>query len=160
MGIITISGFKMLQDKLKEMQTEATNITSRIKEARGDSPELSENKELIDALEDQKNLDIKITELKEKLEKIKVVDIKSYPDEIKNKVNFGATVTYINCDTDKETTVKIVGTDEISLSNEIKEISYLSPVGSSLLKKEVGEEVDIITPSGDVLIEIISIKYK
>lgn len=159
MEIITINGFQMLQEKLKKLQQEANDVTARIKEARGDSPEISENKELIDAIEDQTKIDVKITELKSKIEKIKVVDINNYPESIKDKVNFGATVTYVDCDTEKEVTVKIVGTDEISLENDIKEISYLSPIGSSLLKKEVGDEVDIMTPSGDMLVEIISIKY-
>lgn len=160
MRLITKQGFEALQVKLKQFREEAIEITKRVQEARSDSTEMAENKELIDALEDQSNMDKKIIDLEEKIKTIKVIDIENYNPENKNIVNFGAKVTIFDCDLKKEFRYQIVGPDEIdTLNKELIKISYLSPVGAALMKKSLNEEVDVIIPNGEKLFEIIKIDY-
>lgn len=160
MELITKEGYLGLQNKLKSLRGEIDEITERIKNAREDSPELSENKEYLEALEDQSRLDKKILETEEKISTIRIVDIEEYTDEMKIKAKFGCTVKVLDCDTGEEFVYKIVGVDEVdTLNKECLKISYKSPVGASILNKEVGDETDVITPKGERVLEIIEIKY-
>lgn len=160
MDLITKEGFEGLQVKLKEFRGQISEITERIKEARADSPELSENKEFIEASEDQARLDKKILDIEEKIATIKVIDINDYTDEMKSKIRFGCTVKILDCDNNKEHKYRIVGGDEVdTLNKKCQSISYNSPVGSALIGKSVGEEADIFTPSGERLFEILEINY-
>lgn len=163
MELITKEGYSALQQKRKEFREEVDKITERIKNAREDSPELSENKEYIEALEDQARLDKKMLDMEEKMAKIRVIDISEYSDEMKTRVKFGCTVKVLDCDTDEEFTFKIVGVDEVDTlskdKNAIQKISYKSPVGSSLLNKEVGDEADVVIPNGERVLEIIELTY-
>ena len=160
MELITKKGFSELQVKLRELREHTKIITERIKDAISDSPELSENKEYIEALEDQRRLDLNIINLEEKISTIRVIDINDYTDNLKNVSRFGCTVTIIDCETNQKATYQIVGVDEIGkLDNECLKISYKSPVGEALLKKEVGDIADIMTPSGERELEILEIKY-
>lgn len=68
----------------------------------------------------------------------------------------------INCDiavqdvkTNEKLNYKIVSPDT---SKKVNDVSFLSPVGRSLLMKEVGDEVTIETPGGKLQYNIQSIK--
>ena len=73
------------------------------------------------------------------------------------KVVFGATVTLLDLNTDKEITYKIVGEDEASIENNL--ISYKTPIAKGLLGKVEGDEVAIKIPKGTVEYEIVEVKY-
>lgn len=161
MDLITKEGYSNLQTKLKEYRGQTEEITERVKLAREDSAEISENKEYIEALEDQDRLDKKIIDLERKIATIRVIDINDYTEEMKTKVRFGCTVLVLDCDTDEKHQYKIVGVDEVdTLKKDVcLSISCKSPVGSSIIGKGVGEEADILTPSGDRVFEILEIEY-
>ena len=74
-----------------------------------------------------------------------------------NQVFFGATVTYVGED-EKEHTVQLVGVDEANLASG--KISWISPLARALLKREVGDEVELRAPGSTTIIEILSIEYK
>ena len=73
------------------------------------------------------------------------------------KVIFGATVTILNVDNDKETTYRIVGDDEADIKQNL--ISVNSPIARGLIGKELDDMVNIQTPSGTVEYEIIEVEY-
>jgi transcription elongation factor GreA len=160
MDLITKEGFEGLKIKLADYRGQITDITDRIREARSDSPELSENKAFIEASEDQARLDRKILDIEEKITTIKVIDINDYTEEMKDKVRFGCTVKILDCDTNEKYQYQIVGVDEVdTLNKECLRISYKSPVGFSLIGKSVGQEADVFTPSGERLFEVLEINY-
>lgn len=72
-------------------------------------------------------------------------------------VNFGARVTVLDENTDEETTYCIVSEYEADISKGF--ISHTSPIGRSLMRKEIGDLLTIKTPGGDKHYEILDIKY-
>ncbi len=73
-----------------------------------------------------------------------------------DKVQFSATVTVENEDGEVKT-YSIVGTDETDSKKNW--ISWKSPIARSLLGKSVGDYVTVYTPSGEVELEILEVKY-
>jgi transcription elongation factor GreB len=74
----------------------------------------------------------------------------------RDRVFFGATVTYAN-ERDDQVTVKIVGVDEADLA--AGKISIGSPVALALLQARRGDEVTVRTPRGPEVLEVIEIRY-
>jgi len=73
-----------------------------------------------------------------------------------DQVFFGATVTYVD-DAARERTVTILGIDEAV--SALGQISWVSPVASALLKARVGDEVNLLTPQGMQLLEVLKVDY-
>lgn len=74
----------------------------------------------------------------------------------RDKVFFGATVTYARLD-DTEVTVTIVGMEEADARQG--RISWVSPIARALLGKTVGDVAKLRTPAGPEEIEVVSIAY-
>ncbi|MDF7674448.1 transcription elongation factor GreB [Acetobacteraceae bacterium ESL0709] len=74
----------------------------------------------------------------------------------REQVFFGATVRYVD-EEDREHEVTLLGVDEAAL--ERGEVSLVSPVARALMRARVGDEVTLQTPSGPLLIEVLSIRY-
>jgi transcription elongation factor GreB len=74
----------------------------------------------------------------------------------RDRVYFGATVTYMRED-ESEVTVTIVGIDEID--SEKNHVSWISPIARALLKAGVGDTVILRTPTGPESLEVIVIRY-
>ena len=74
----------------------------------------------------------------------------------RDRVFFGATVTYAN-ERDDQVTVKIVGVDEADLA--AGKINIGSPVALALLRARRGDEVTVRTPRGPEVLEVIDIRY-
>ena len=70
---------------------------------------------------------------------------------------FGVTVTVVNADTDEEVTYKIVGDDEADV--KANKISVSSPIARALIGKEVGDEVIVKAPGGDICYEIDDVQH-
>jgi transcription elongation factor GreA len=73
------------------------------------------------------------------------------------KIVFGATVKIFDNQKDVELTYQIVGEDEAM--SDAKKISYTSPLGKSLIGKEIGDEVVVKAPKGDLSYEVQDIQY-
>jgi len=72
-------------------------------------------------------------------------------------IMFGATVTIINEETDEESVYQIVGEVEADLSKG--RISNTSPIGRTLIGKEVGDTFRVTTPAGEKYFEVLDLKY-
>jgi transcription elongation factor GreB len=70
-------------------------------------------------------------------------------------VFFGATVEYARKDNTHKVT--IVGIDEADLTNG--KINWLSPVARALMRAHVGDVIEVRTPSGPEMVEVLSIDY-
>jgi transcription elongation factor GreA len=75
-----------------------------------------------------------------------------------DKVAFGATVSLLDVETEEECCYSLVGSEEADVKSGT--ISIDSPVGRSLLGREVGDEVEIRAPAKVVRYEIMDISYK
>jgi transcription elongation factor GreA len=72
-----------------------------------------------------------------------------------DRVVFGTTVLLNDLDTGDEFKIRLVGPDESNVDDG--DISVLSPLGRALIGKEPGDEIQVKTPGGLRLLEIINI---
>ena len=73
-----------------------------------------------------------------------------------DQVFFGATVTYVD-NSGAERCVTILGIDEAN--SALGQISWISPVARALLKSRVGDEVNLVTPHGVQVLEVLKVAY-
>ena len=123
----------------------------------------SENGDYIYGKKRLREIDRRIRFLNQRLEFAVVVDnqARKSGDADSEQVFFGATVTYVNLegiDSGKETTITIVGVDEVDL--ECGQVSWVSPIAKALIKARLGDCVKIQTPTGPTEIEILDVQYQ
>jgi len=129
-------------------------IIAAIAEARAHG-DLRENAEYHAAREEQGFTEGRIRQLESELSGAQVIDVsKLNPGD---KVVFGATVTLYDADADSETTYQIVG----DLESDIKafRIAITSPIARAMIGKEVGDEIVVRAPAGELTYEIVNVKY-
>lgn len=149
---ITTQGYAALKKELERLKTveRPENIKAiEVARAHGD---LSENAEYHAAKERQSFLEGRIGEISYKVGNAKVIDPASVPKDV---VRFASRVVLENLDSEERVEYMIVGADEA----DIKEgkISVSSPLGSSLIGKEPGDEAIVQAPGGKRIYEIIDI---
>jgi transcription elongation factor GreA len=151
---LTLKGKKLLEDELKHLVTvEREQVKQAISEAR-ELGDLKENAEYSAAKERQSIIEGRILDVQSKIARGRVVDVAAIKSV---KVVFGATVTVYDHQKDTTFTFQIVGEDEAM--TDPNKISYNSPLGKSLIGKEVGDEAIVKAPKGDLTYEIQDLKY-
>ncbi len=145
-------GFEQLTEELKRLKLERPQIVDAIEEARAHG-DLSENAEYHAAKERQGQVEAQIADLEDRLSRALVIDPTTLSGD---KVVFGATVSLVDED-DKKVRYQLVGQQEADA--KIGRISYSSPLGRALIGRQVGEEVEVATPSGDRYYEIEKIEF-
>jgi transcription elongation factor GreA len=147
-------GFAHLHAQLHKLKTqERPAVVEAIEEARAHG-DLSENAEYHAAKERQGQIEAQIADLEGKLSRAIVIDPATLSGD---KVTFGATVSLVDED-DKRVVYQIVGAEEADARGG--RISYSSPLGRALINRKVGDEVEVVTPSGDKYYEIAQIEFK
>jgi transcription elongation factor GreA len=151
---ITMAGKLKIEAELDHLiKIEREQVKKDIAEAR-ELGDLKENAEYHAAKERQGVIEGRISQLQGVIARARVVEVGKISS---SKIVFGATVTLFDPEKDIRHTYKLVGEDE----SEFKEnkISYVSPLGRALIGKEVGDNVVVKAPKGDVEYEIEEIQY-
>ncbi|MEG1751877.1 MAG: transcription elongation factor GreA [Clostridia bacterium] len=150
---LTAEGKKELEKKLKEyVAVRRPEVINKIGEARSFG-DLSENSEYDAAKDEQAQIEAEIKEMEFKIRTCEIIDQKKIDTK---KVSIGCFVKVLDKDYKEEVEYKIVGSSE---SNAIKGlISNESPVGSILIGKKIGEEVQVQTPAGFCNLKILAIR--
>ena len=152
---MTVEGEAALRTELERLtKVERPRIVAAIAEAR-EHGDLKENAEYHAAREQQGFTEGRIQEIEGKLSYVQIIDVTKLPET--GKVIFGSTVTIINIDTDEELTYKIVGDDEADVKQG--KISYQSPIARALMGKQMGEEIVVKAPAGEIEYEIDLVKH-
>ena len=151
---MTAQGFAQLEEELKRLKTEERPAISRALEEARAHGDLSENAEYHAAKERQAFVETRVADLEDKVSRAQVIDASKLSG---GTVKFGATVTLIDDDTESEMHFQIVGEDESDVKQ--KRLSISSPLARALIGKEVGDEVEVTTPGGHKLYELIKIKF-
>jgi transcription elongation factor GreB len=149
---ITPEGAKKLQEELGALRSkERPKVVTEVADAAAQG-DRSENAEYIYGKKRLREIDRRMRFLTKRLESAVVVA----PGETRRdgKVFFGAIVE-IEDEEGTRTRYQIVGEDEIDLSRG--RVSWRSPIGRSLLKKEEGDTVILRRPSGEVELTIVSV---
>ncbi len=144
-------GYDSLKNELHKLKTiDRPNIINQIAEAR-DKGDLSENAEYDAAKEAQGLLESRIAKLEEDLVNARVIERTTDA----SKVHLLSTVVIKRQHTDVNMTYTIVSESEANLAE--KKISITSPIGKSLVGKSVGDLVEVNTPNGVAIFEILDI---
>ena len=112
--------------------------------------DLSENAEYQSAREEQADAEDRISELENILKVSEIITAKHT-----SQVEIGSNIVIKKKGNGEEMKYQIVGPEEVNVL--AGKISYLSPLGSSLMKKKKGDEVTVETPKGKIVYELIRI---
>src|ERR1051325_6475873 len=146
-------GPRKLTDELKRLQREERPAIVEAIEAARAHGDLSENAEYHAAKERQGQIEATIADLEDPLSRAMVIDPTTPPG---NKDAFGATAPSLDEDEQK---VKYQLGGQVEADAKDGRISYNSPLGRALIGRQVGEEVEVTTPSGDRYYEIKKIEF-
>lgn len=152
---ITKKGIESLEKEIKNLKhIERPAIIEAISTAR-EFGDLSENAEYHAAREKQSFVEGRILDLEDKLSRAEVIDTSKLS---KDSVKFGATVKLVDDDTEEESTYVIVGEYEADITK--RRVSIQSPIAKGLIGKTVGDVVEVLTPNGRKVFEILEISYE
>lgn len=151
---MTKEGYARLEAKLKSLKSvERPSIIKAIAEAR-DHGDLSENAEYHAARERQSLIEGQIAELEDKLARADVIDVALLSG---SAIKFGAKVTLADEDTDEENTYQLVGQEEADIDRGL--LAITSPLARALIGKQKGDRVEVVTPKGSKVYEIVKVKF-
>ena len=151
---ITPEGQQRLRAELDQLKNvKRQEIIDAISEARAHG-DLKENAEYHAAREEQGLNEARIRELEDVLGTSQVVEYKQMG--VEDRVIFGSTVTIKDIENDEIKKYQIVGDAEADIENNT--ISFTTPMARALLKKELGEFIEVHTPGGDKEFEITNIE--
>jgi transcription elongation factor GreA len=151
---MTAAGHAALEAEfLRRQQVERPRIVAAISEARSHG-DLSENAEYHSAKEAQSHNEGRIVELEDLLQRAEVIDVSKLNG---TTIKFGATVTLIDEDTEKESKFQIVGESEADVKSG--KVSITSPTARALIGKKAGDSVEVNTPGGGKSYEIVKVAY-
>jgi len=154
--LLTAAGAARLQEELNRLKSrERPRVIEAIAEARSHG-DLSENAEYEAAREQQGFIEGRIAELEQHLAKAEVIDPGRL--EITDRVIFGVHVELYDTESDAAVTYQIVGDLEADLANA--QISFRSPIGQALIGKYIGDEVEVQTPGGVRIYEVLSVRCR
>lgn len=151
---MTPEGYATLKEELSRLKNkERPYIIGEIATAR-EHGDLSENAEYHAAKDRQGMIEARIAILESTIGLAEVIDIS---DVSSDRIQFGATVTVIDEETEEESTYQIVGAEEADV-NEGR-LSISAPLARALIGKSEGDAIEINAPGGTRNYEILAIKY-
>jgi len=141
---MTPEGYKNLQTELQKLKTvDRHEVIKAIEYARS-LGDLSENAEYETAKDKQSFVEGRIREIETKLALAEVIDPKRIAS--RDRVVFGLSVVIEDIETGEKNKYQLVGADESDPN--IGKISITSPLGRSLIGKEIHDDVQVRTPGG------------
>lgn len=151
--VLTRKGEEKLKEELNELKSvRRREVAEKIKVALSFG-DLSENSEYDEAKNEQGMIESRIAEIEQTLAHAQVIDDDDISTE---KVGIGTTVKILDMDMDEEMEFKMVGTKEADINSG--KMSDESPIGAAIMGHEVGEEVEVETPSGIIGFKILEIR--
>ena len=143
---------KQLATELRQLEHEfRVELPREIKTAvaMGD---LRENAEYHAALERQSFVRARIGQLRERLASLSSINLTQLPHD---RAGLGSKITLLDLDKDTEVIYQLVFAEVADLTRGM--ISIASPIGSSLVGKQEGDEVSIRTPAGVRRFELLAL---
>ena len=144
---------KRLQEEITALDYELHNeLPKEIRTARAHG-DLSENAEYHAAKERQGYVNARLNQLKQRLAEISMIDFTKIP---KDRVGLGSRVVVLDTKKDEEITYTLVMSEDTDAAKGM--ISTSSPIGRSLLGKDVGDTVKVTLPGGTKELEIVKLQ--
>lgn len=150
---ITLEGRRRLEEELDLLwRVERPRVTREVTAAAAQG-DRSENAEYIYGKKRLREIDRRVHFLRKRLDELQVV---SPTAEQEGRVFFGAWVS-LESEEGEEVAYRIVGPDESDATAGW--ISIDSPMARALLRKEAGDEVVVVRPSGRASFTVLRIRY-
>ncbi|MDP9054299.1 MAG: transcription elongation factor GreA [Acidobacteriota bacterium] len=144
---------KKLQDEITALEYELRNELPReILKARAHG-DLSENAEYHAAKERQGLVNARLGQLQKRLADFSMIDMSKIPHD---RVGLGSRVVVLDIKSNAEVAYYLVTSEEADATQG--KISTASPIGKSLLGKEVGDTVKMQAPAGVKELEILKLQ--
>ncbi|WP_028402878.1 transcription elongation factor GreA [Ectobacillus panaciterrae] len=150
---MTQAGKDKLEQELEYLKTvKRKEVVERIKIARSFG-DLSENSEYDAAKDEQAFVEGRVTQIENMIRNAVIIE-----ENVENSttVSLGKSVTFVELPDGDEETYTIVGSAEADPFEG--KISNDSPIARSLLGKQIGDQVMVQTPGGDMKVKIVSVK--
>ena len=138
--------FRLLMEVKIPANTEAIGKAA----AMGD---LSENSEWEAAIEDQRNLTTRASEMEQELRNVELIEGAILPENI---VSPGTTVRYRENGKTADQEITILGPWDTDGGDHV--VSYRAPLAAGLLGHSPGEEVVIALPAGPITLQVLSVR--
>ena len=138
-----------LRDELEQLESELrVHLPREIKRAL-EFGDLRENSEYKAALERQSFVRARIGQLRQRISEISSIDLSNIP---RDRAAYGSTLVLYDPEREEELTYRLVTSEESDPAAGL--ISTTSPIGRSLMGREEGDEVKVVTPAGARQFEI------
>ena len=148
---ISQTGFKKLNEELKELEVERVVVSKRVGEAR-EQGDLKENGEYIYGRQQLGFIDGRLGELRSQINRSEIIDCTTITCD---KALFGTVVTMLDLDTQKKVTYQLLGPFDADVHDD--GISIYSPVGDAMVGLAVGDKSSVTIPRGEFNFEILDI---
>ncbi|MFC4558899.1 transcription elongation factor GreA [Virgibacillus kekensis] len=149
---MTQEGKEKLENELHYLKTERRQeVVERIKVARGFG-DLSENSEYDAAKDEQAFVESRISQVEKMIRNAVIIE---NDNENPDVVSLGKSVTFQELPDGEEETYTIVGSAEADPFEG--KISNDSPMAKSLMGHQIGEEVMVVTPGGEIKVKIVNV---
>lgn len=143
---------KKLQEEIRRMEHElAHELPAEIKKAAA-LGDLSENAEYHMAKQRQEFVNARLGQMKKRMAELSLVNLANIPHD---RVAFGSTVLVYDTSKDEKIEYKLVTSEESDVNKGL--ISTTSPIGRSLIGKQIGDMAVVVTPNGKRELEILKL---
>jgi len=144
---------RKLEEEIKALEHELTNeLPKEIKKA-ASLGDLSENAEYHMAKQRQEYVNARLGQLKKRMAELALVNLSNIP---RDRVAFGSTVTVFDSTKEEKIIFRLVTSEESDVAKGL--ISTTSPIGKALMGKKVGDEVVVVTPTGQREMEVLDLQ--
>lgn len=143
---------KILEAEIRQLEHELTHeLPQEIKKAAA-LGDLSENAEYHMAKQRQVFVNARLGQLKQRMSELSLVNLSNIP---RDRAAFGSKVLVYDAAKDEKIEYKLVTSEESDVSKGL--ISTTSPIGRSLVGKQVGDVATVVTPNGNRELEILEL---
>jgi transcription elongation factor GreA len=148
--LVTAGGYKQLEKDLVDLTTNGRQrMSERMRDARLDG-DVADNPALLELLEEQLQLEMRIAALSEKLAAAQVA-----PAPADGRAGVGSVVRVRHLDSGDIAEYELVGTIEPGVG--YRRVSVGAPVGHALLGHRPGARVEVAAPCGPLTLELLSV---
>ena len=150
---LTKEGYdKLIKEQEDLINNKRKEIAERLKDAKDNAGDLSENTEYEYAKNEQAFIEGRIEQINEILSNHVIIN----GNDKKGIVDIGSTVELKDLDTNKKRKYLLVSSVESDPENH--KISDESPMGMALLGKKSGDEIEVKTPQSKLKLKIVKVK--
>ena len=142
--ILTPAGYEQIQRDLEDLLEQSKDVAEQMADVHDDT-EFGEEATYHDVMEVKERLDQRIAHLRGVLQRAQVIGDED-PDP--TRVDPGEEVTVWDFSAKEEVVFQILSSEEVALG--LPGISTESPVGRALLRRRVGDVVEVDVPDGKV----------